>query len=108
MHRKESEKGYIEITDSFVLETGEGTICWNFMVWKKPEVIESGLIKVKINEETAFYMQFSEENVKVDIEHCDTSDARLRSAWGADGVYRIVMTKTVPKEGCFSVKVYKA
>lgn len=108
MHRKESEIGYIEITDSFVLETGEGTICWNFMVWKKPEVIESGLIKVKINEETAFYMQFSEENVKVDIEHCDTSDARLRSAWGADGVYRIVMTKTVPKEGCFSVKVYKA
>ena len=44
---------------------------------------------------------------KADIEHCDTTDARLRQAWGDDGIYRIIMTKAVPKEGSFCVRIYK-
>lgn len=109
MNRVEKEKAYIEIADTFAFEKESNTISLNFMAWKKPEVISAadGLIKVTINENTSFYMQYNKDNAKVDIEHCDTSDARLRHVWGNEGVYRIIMTVAVPKEGSFSVRIYK-
>jgi hypothetical protein len=103
-----NEEAYIEITDPYAFEKESNTLSLNFMVWKKPEIInQDGLIKVEINEKTSFYMQFDKENTKVDVEHCDTSDARLMQAWGDEGVYRITITESVPKEGSSSIRIYK-
>jgi hypothetical protein len=103
-----NEEAYIEITDTYAFEKESNTLSLNFMVWKKPEIInQDGLIKVEINEKTSFYMQFDKENTKVDVEHCDTSDARLMQAWGDEGVYRITITESVPKEGSSSIRIYK-
>ena len=77
------------------------------MVWRKPEIINDGitsdgLIKIEINANTYFYMQFNKENTIVDVEHCDTGDERLRRVWGGDeGIYRIIITRTVPKRRKF-------
>lgn len=108
MYRGKNDKAYIDITDSYAFERESNTVSLNFMVWKKPQVSAAdGTIKVKINDETSFCMQFDSQSTKADIEHCDTTDARLRQAWGDDGIYRIVMTKAVPKEGSFCVRIYK-
>jgi hypothetical protein len=106
------DKAYIEITDAYAFEKESNTLSLNFMVWKKPEMINDGItsdgfIKVEINANTSFCMQFNKENTKVDVEHCDTGDARLRQVWGNEGIYRIIMTRTVPKEGSFCVRIYK-
>ena len=62
-----NEEAYIEITDTYAFEKESNTLSLNFMVWKKPEIInQDGLIKVEINEKTSFYMQFDKENTKVD------------------------------------------
>lgn len=107
-----NDGAYIEITDNYTFEKESNTLSLNFMVWKKPEIINDGitadgLIKVEIDANTSFCIQFNKENVKVNVEHCDTSDARLRQVWGNEGVYRIVMTQAVPKEGSSSVRIYK-
>jgi len=107
-----SDRAYIEITDTYVFEKENNTLSLNFMVWKKPEIINDGiasdrLIKVQLNADTSLYMQFSGDNTTVDVEHCDTSDERLRKVWGDEGIYRIVITGTVPKEGSFNVLIYK-
>jgi len=122
--RSINEKAYIEITDTYTFERESNTISLNFIVWKRPEIIRAnntitadamvndkintnGLIKVEIDENTSFYMEFDKDNTKVDIEHCDTSDERLRQVWGDEGIYRIIITRIVPKEGCFRVRIYK-
>jgi len=109
-----NEKAYIEITDTYSFEGENNTLSLNFIVWKRPEIINAndgitadGLIKVKIDENTSFFMEFNKENTKVDVEHCDTSDERLRQVWGDEGIYRIIITRTVPKEGSFSVRIFK-
>lgn len=107
-----NDEAYIEITDAYAFEKEGNTLSLNFMVWKKPEMINDGItadgfIKVEINANTSFCMQFNKGNTKVDVEHCDTGDARLRQVWGNQGIYRIIMTRTVPKEGSFSIRIYK-
>jgi hypothetical protein len=125
---EKTNKAFIEITDTYAFERESNTLSLNFMVWKKPEIINVNdgitadaiindritvdklidrLIKVEIDANTSFYMEFNKENTKVDIEHCDTSDEKLRQVWGDEGIYRIIITRTVPKEGSFSVRIYK-
>lgn len=108
MNRAENEKAHIEITDSYSFEDKSNVLNLNFMLWKKPQIIEDGLIKVDIDANTSFYMQYDGEGTSADIEYCEVSDSRLRGAWGNDGIYRVVLTKCVPQEGSFGICVYKA
>ena len=105
------EKAYIEITDTYAFEKAINTLSFNYIIWKKPVIVNNGtagngLIKVDIDAKTSFYMEFDKENTEVDIEHCDISDERLRQTWGDEGIYRIILTRTVPEEGSFSVRIY--
>jgi putative transposase len=106
------EKSSIEITDTFSFENENNVISLNFMMWKKPAVIDDGcdmteLVRVSIDANTWFFMEYDKKNTKTAIEHCDVSDERLKSVWGDEGLYRMVITRTVPKEGSFRVRIFK-
>lgn len=106
------EKSSIEITDTFSFENENNVISLNFMMWKKPAVIDDGcdmteLVRVSIDANTWFFMEYDKKNTKTAIEHCDVLDERLKSVWGDEGLYRMVITRTVPKEGSFRVRIFK-
>jgi hypothetical protein len=65
------------------------------------------LVRVSIDANTWFFMEYDKKNTKTAIEHCDVSDERLKSVWGDEGLYRMVITRTVPKEGSFRVRIFK-
>lgn len=72
------EKSSIEITDTFSFENENNVISLNFMMWKKPAVIDDGcdmteLVRVSIDANTWFFMEYDKKNTKTAIEHCDVS-----------------------------------
>jgi len=85
------------INEDYQLNEITGDLQFSLMSWAKPELTESGRIKLALNSKTQgaakdVFIHFDRKKFKVEIEPLSITDRRLLGAWGKD-VFRIVLTK---------------
>lgn len=97
------------VEDKYELDEVKEDVVVNIMSWRKPEIIEKGVIRLNNPEQikplSVVHVLYHKEKFFPEIETIFIEDSRLRNSWG-EKIYRILLRyQNTPKKGEYLIRI---